>query len=296
MTTLRQNVRLRDEEKKAAASNNRASYSFGQPTRTAGSAPWKQKQVRKIAPVGPIDTATGQSAPAEISEERVLSIFTGIAEQYEHFNKVSSFGQDHGWLDRLVEAAPIDGTSRVLDVAGGTGEVAFNICDHKKPASIMLTDYTPAMLEVAKKRLAAGDAHGVPMSTMVVDAQDMPLEDESFDVITMAYGIRNMPDRRAALNEIYRVLAPGGTACILEFSTPPRSIERFFYHGYLRWGIPAWGKHCTGKRDDFVYLAKSIRAFPDQETFADMLRTAGFSNVTYQNLTFGAVAIHTAVK
>lgn len=243
-----------------------------------------------------IDTATGQAAPAEISEERVLGIFTEIAEQYERFNKSSSFGQDHRWLDRLVDAAPIDSTTRVLDVAGGTGEVAFNICDHKPCASILLTDYTPAMLEVAKQRLAAGDAHGVPITTQVVDAQDMPLDDESFDVVTMAYGIRNMPDRRAALSEINRVLVPGGTACILEFTTPPRALERMFYHGYLRWGIPAWGQHYTGKRDDFVYLAKSIKAFPDQETFADMLRAAGFSRVSYENLTFGAVAIHTAVK
>lgn len=152
------------------------------------------------------------------------------------------------------------------------------------------------MLQVAEKRLAAGDAHGVPVTTRVVDAQSMPFDDESFDVITMAYGIRNMPDRRAALSEIHRVLVPGGTACILEFTTPPRPLERFFYRGYLRWGIPAWGQHYTGKRDDFVYLAKSIKAFPDQETFADMLRAAGFTSVTYQNLTFGAVAIHVAVK
>lgn len=243
-----------------------------------------------------IDTATGAAAPAEISEERVLGIFTEIAEQYERFNQCSSFGQDRKWLKRLVDAAPIDAKTRVLDVAGGTGEVAFTICARKPPASVLLTDFTPAMLKVAEQRLAAGDACGVPVETMVVDAQDMPFDDESFDVVTMAYGIRNMPDRRAALREIYRVLVPGGTACILEFTTPPLAIERFFYNAYLRWGIPAWGNHCTGKRDDFVYLAQSIRAFPNQKTFAGMLTEAGFSSVEYLNLTFGAVAIHTAVK
>lgn len=243
-----------------------------------------------------IDTATGKEAPAEISEERVLGIFTEIAEQYERFNRSSSFHQDHKWLDRLVELAPIDSHSRVLDVAGGTGEVTFAICRKAHPAHILLTDYTPAMLEVAKRRIEAGDARSVNVDTQVVDAQKMPFEDNSFDVVTMAYGIRNMPDRMAALREIRRVLVPGGTVCILEFSTPPRPIERAFYNLYLKWGIPAWGQHYTGKREDFVYLADSIKAFPKQEEFCGMLNAAGFDHVTYENLAFGAVAIHTAVK
>lgn len=243
-----------------------------------------------------IDTATGEDAPAQVSEDRVMKVFTEIAQQYEQFNHKSSFGQDHHWLDRLIQLAPVDSTTDMLDVAGGTGEVSFNMCDHKPPASILLTDFTPSMLEVADERLKAGDSHGVPVRTMVVDAQDMPLDDESFDVVTMAYGIRNMPQRQQALNEIYRVLKPGGTVCILEFTTPPNPVVRFFYKGYLRWGIPAWGKHYTGHREDFVYLAKSIRAFPNQETFAAMIREAGFADVRYENLTFGTVAIHTAVK
>ena len=243
-----------------------------------------------------IDTATGESAPASVSEERVLTIFTEIAQQYERFNHLSSFGQDRRWLRELVDAAPVTPQSHVLDVAGGTGEVTFALCSRKPPAHVLLTDYTPAMLDVAKQRMTRGDACGVPVDTMVVDAQDMPLESGRFDVVTMAYGIRNMPDRLAALHEIHRVLKPGGTICILEFSTPPLAPARAFYNLYLRWGIPAWGQHCTGKRDDFVYLARSIRAFPKQEEFAQMLREVGFTNVVYRNLAFGAVAIHTAVK
>ena len=243
-----------------------------------------------------IDTATGKVAPAELSEQRVLNIFTEIASQYEKFNHRSSFGQDHKWLDKLIQLAPVDSTTRMLDVAGGTGEVTFNMCDHKPPASILLTDLTAAMLDVANDRITSGDSHGVNVRTMVVDAQHMPLEDNAYDVVTMAYGIRNMPDRAAALSEIHRVLRPGGTVCILEFTTPPNPIVRFFYRGYLRWGIPAWGAHYTGHRKDFVYLAKSIRAFPNQKEFAGMLREAGFGDVTYENLTFGVAAIHTAVK
>ena len=243
-----------------------------------------------------IDTATGEAAPASISEERVLSIFSEIAQQYERFNHASSFGQDRRWLRKLVEMTPITPQSLVLDVAGGTGEVTFAICERKPPAHTLLTDYTPAMLEVAAERLSRGDARGVAVDTQVVDAQDMPLESERFDVFTMAYGIRNMPDRPAALREIHRVLKPGGVASILEFSTPPLAPARAFYNLYLRFGIPAWGQHFTGKRDDFVYLARSIRAFPRQDAFAQMLYDAGFSSVIYKNLSFGAVAIHVAIK
>lgn len=243
-----------------------------------------------------IDTATGEAAPASVSEERVLGIFTEIARQYEKFNHASSFGQDRRWLRRLVELAPVTPESHVLDVAGGTGEVTFALCRLKPPASVLLSDYTPAMLDIARERLQRGDACGVPVDTMVVDAQDMPLESNSFDVVTMAYGIRNMPDRAAALSEIHRVLKPGGTACILEFSTPPWAPARLFYHAYLHWGIPAWGKHFTGKREDFVYLADSIEAFPRQREFACMLADAGFSRVRYENLSFGAVAVHVAEK
>ena len=241
-----------------------------------------------------IDTATGQAAPPELSQDRAQAIFTEIASQYERFNHVSSFGQDRRWLKRLVQEAHITGSSRVLDVAGGTGEVTFAICNQCHPAYIVLSDYTPAMLEQAQVRIDAGENRSVAVSTQVVDAQDMPFEDNSFDVVTMAYGIRNMPDRMAALREIHRVLVPGGHVAILEFSTPPNAVMRTFYHLYLRFGIPAWGQHFTGKRDDFVYLSDSIKAFPNQETFASMMYDAGFQSVNYTNLSFGAVCIHTA--
>lgn len=240
-----------------------------------------------------IDTATGQEAPAEVSQERARAIFTEIAEQYEKFNHYSSFGQDRIWLRKLVRSLPIEPTSCVLDVAGGTGEVTFELCKWHKPAAVVLSDYTPAMLDVAKRRIERGDNQGVYVETCVVDAQEIPFEDAIFDVVTMAYGIRNIPDRMRALREIARVLVPGGTVAILEFSTPKRPVERAFYDAYLKWGIPAWGQHFTGARDDFVYLADSIKAFPDQESFAAMLEDAGFQNVNFRNLAFGAACIHT---
>lgn len=243
-----------------------------------------------------IDTATGQEAPAELSKERVKKIFTDIAWDYERFNALSSFGQYRSWLRTLIDLAPITPHSRLLDVAGGTGDVAFMACERKQPASIVLSDYTPAMLEVAQKRLDDGEAHGVPVELAVVDGQDIPYDDESFDVVTVSYGIRNMPEREKALAEMYRVLVPGGSLCVLEFSTPPNPLMRLGYNLYLRYGIPAWGKIVTGDSSGFVYLAKSIRAFPNQQRFCRMLKDAGFNRVDYKNVTGGVAAVHIAYK
>lgn len=243
-----------------------------------------------------IDTATGKSAPANISSERVKKIFTDIAWDYERFNKYSSFGQYRSWLKTLIDKAPIRPDSLMLDIAGGTGDVTFMACERKKPAHIILSDYTPAMLDVAQTRLDAGEANGVPIVLAVVDGQNIPFDDDVFDIVTMSYGIRNMPEREKALSEMYRVLRPGGALCVLEFSTPPNPLMRLGYDVYLRWGIPAWGKIVTGDDSGFVYLANSIKAFPDQEGFSKMLYDAGFSRAEYTNVTFGVAAVHIAYK
>lgn len=243
-----------------------------------------------------IDTASGKEAPAELSSSRVKKIFTDIAWDYERFNALSSFGQYISWLKKLIDASPITPTSRMLDIAGGTGDVTFMACKRKPPASIILSDYTPAMLDVAQKRLDDGEACEVPVELAVVDGQNIPYEDDSFDIVTMSYGIRNMPERERALSEMHRVLKPGGALCILEFSTPPNPVMRLGYNFYLRWGIPTWGKIVTGDSSGFTYLAKSIKAFPDQEHFSIMLKEAGFDRVDWTNVTFGVAAIHIAYK
>lgn len=243
-----------------------------------------------------IDTATGEAAPPEISAARVQEIFTDIAQNYDRFNKMSSFGRYKSWLRVLIDQCPINSRTRMLDVAGGTGDVTFAACELKKPGTVLLTDFTPAMLDVARERLRAGEAHGVPVEIATVDAQNIPYASESFDLVTMAYGIRNMPQREKALSEIYRVLRPGGSCCILEFSTPPNPVMKRMYDLYLKHGIPQWGKITTGQREGFVYLSNSIKAFPDQEHFSAMLYSAGFSRVSYKNCTFGVAAVYTARK
>ncbi len=243
-----------------------------------------------------IDTATGEAAPAELSTERVKHIFSTIAKKYERFNAVSSFGAYKRWLAGMMAQAPIGHDAEVLDIAGGTGDVTFAVAKAKRPARILCTDLVPEMLEVARAHRAEGAGGSVPIEFAVVDAQDIPYEDDSFDCITMAYGIRNMPDRARALSEMSRVLRPGGSLVCLEFSTPPNGLWRGLYRFYLKHLIPFWGGLITGDRDGFVYLARSIKAFPDQEGLAAMLREAGFTDVTWENYTGGIAAVHVARK
>lgn len=243
-----------------------------------------------------IDTATGKEAPAEISSERVKDIFSAIAKKYERFNAVSSFGAYKLWLAGMAKQAPIEHCHDVLDIAGGTGDVTFTMAREKRPAHIQCTDLVPEMLEVARAHYDEGASAGVPVDFQVVDAQDIPYDDASYDVITMAYGIRNMPDRPRALAEMLRVLKPGGALVCLEFSTPPNGLWRALYSFYLKHLIPFWGGLITGDREGFVYLARSIKAFPDQKGLAQMMRDAGFVDVTWKNYTGGIAAVHVARK
>ncbi len=243
-----------------------------------------------------IDTATGAEAPAELSTARVKSIFADIAKKYDRFNHVSSFGADTRWLKQVVKLADVKPTDEVLDVAGGTGAVTFAIAKGKRPAHILLTDLVPEMLEVAEGLYGEGASDGVPVDFQVVDAQDMSLESDKYPVVTMAYGIRNMPNREQALSELYRVLAPGGQLVCLEFSTPTNPVWRGLYNFYLMNILPLVGKAITGDRSGFDYLAKSIKAFPAQAEYAKMLEEAGFEQVAWKNLTGGIAAIHTARK
>lgn len=243
-----------------------------------------------------VDTATGEAAPAELSTERVHDIFSQIAKRYERFNALSSMGAYKGWLAKMVRMANVQPGSEVLDVAGGTGDVTFAVARASKPAHIRCTDLVDEMLDVARMHYDDGASAGVPVSFEVVDAQSIPYADASYDVVTMAYGLRNMPQRERALAEMIRVLKPGGKLVCLDFSTPQNPVWRALYNVYLRWMIPFWGKVVTGDSSGFVYLAKSIKAFPDQRGVASMMREAGFVDVKWENCTGGIACIHVATK
>ena len=227
---------------------------------------------------------------------RVRSIFSGIARRYDLFNALSSFGIYRSWLARTARAAACTRDDRVLDVAGGTGDVTFELCRRCPPASVELTDFTPEMLEVAAERIEDGAARGVPVGLREVDAHALPYDDGSFTVVTCAYGLRNFSERTRAMREAARVLAPGGRYVVLEFGTPPGALWRALYGWYLTHMIPLIGGLLCGDRSGFEYLRDSIKGFPAQDVIARELREAGFQTVSYRNCTGGIAAVYTAVK
>lgn len=225
--------------------------------------------------------------------DRVKGIFTHIAPSYDLFNILSSFGIDRLWRRATVRLSKPTHKSVMLDLAAGTGDLTMAFARLGRPASILSTDFVPEMLEVGKKK-AAGYEGPTKIRFEVVDAQDLPFDDESFDIVTIAFGVRNLPDRAANFREVRRVLKPGGRYVILEFSRPPVPLVRWFYHVYLRFVIPNLGGLLTGDKPSFQYLNDSIRAFPTQLALATELHSAGFTQVNWHNLTFGIVAVHVA--
>jgi len=195
-----------------------------------------------------------------------------------------------------VDAAALFGGVRVLDLCAGTGDLAYAVAATEMPAEVVATDFSPEMLSVAQRK-STRVTRGSKVTFLTVDAQELPFPDASFDVVTVAFGVRNLPDRLANFVEVFRVLAPGGRYVILEFSTPPNAIWRKMYYTYLKGVIPLLGSILTrGDRASFDYLNASIRLFPNQPTLALELKEAGFTEVRWQNLTGGIVAIHTAVR
>lgn len=245
---------------------------------------------RPPAELRPDATPAGQP-----TTDRVRDIFSSIAPRYDRFNTLSSFGIDRSWRRATVRSCRLTRSSRVLDLCAGTGDLAFALAEQGTPEEVVATDFVPEMLAVAEEKAASYDGP-TSMRFEVADAQELPFGDATFDVVTVAFGVRNLPDRAANFAEVLRVLKPGGRYVILEFSRPPFPPWRWLYHLYLRVVIPAIGGVLTGDRASFVYLNDSIRLFPRQAALSAELRAAGFTAISWENLTGGIVAIHTAVK
>jgi demethylmenaquinone methyltransferase/2-methoxy-6-polyprenyl-1,4-benzoquinol methylase len=225
----------------------------------------------------------------------VHGVFTNVASKYDIMNDVMSMGIHRVWKDAMMDwLAPRDG-QRLLDVAGGTGDVAFRFLKRAPGASATVLDMTESMLIEGQKRAEAAQM-AEKLEWIVGDAMALPFEDNTFDRYTISFGIRNVTRIPDALSEAFRVLRPGGRLMVLEFSQLPNDGLQKLYDLYSFNVIPRMGQAIAGDRDSYQYLVESIRRFPDQETFATMIRTAGFEQVSYRNLSMGIAALHSGWK
>ena len=225
----------------------------------------------------------------------VHGVFTNVASKYDIMNDVMSMGIHRVWKDALMDwLVPRDG-QRLLDVAGGTGDVAFRFLGRAPGASATVLDMTESMLIEGQKRAEAAQMVE-KLDWIVGDAMALPFEDNTFDRYTISFGIRNVTRIPDALSEAFRVLRPGGRLMVLEFSQLPNDGLQKLYDLYSFNVIPRMGQLIVGDRDSYQYLVESIRRFPDQETFAQMIRDAGFEQVSFRNLSMGIAALHSGWK
>ena len=221
-------------------------------------------------------------------------MFDGVAPRYDLLNHLLSLNMDRRW--RRVAVRELDGAAGpVLDLCGGTGDVSVELARTDRNRQVVCGDFSLPMLERAagKFRRLGIDDRCFPV---MADAMRLPFVDGTFGGVTVAFGVRNLPDLAVGLREILRVLAPGGRLVILEFSQPTAPVLSGLYRFYLRRILPRIGDRVSGRCGPYGYLARTISAFPDAPTLADRIRSCGFSRCDWTSLTGGIVAVHTAVK
>jgi demethylmenaquinone methyltransferase / 2-methoxy-6-polyprenyl-1,4-benzoquinol methylase len=224
---------------------------------------------------------------------RVRSVFDSVANKYDVMNDLMSGGMHRAWKAYTVAVANVRPGDQVLDIAGGTGDLARAFAKQVgDQGRVVLTDINEAMLRVGRDRLL--DA-GLALPTVVCDAEHLPWPDASFDLVSVAFGLRNMTHKAAALAEMNRVLKPGGRLLVLEFSKVADALKPA-YDWYSFKVIPLLGKWVAGDSDSYRYLAESIRMHPDQATLKAMMKEAGFGHVDVHDLGAGVVALHVGIK
>ncbi len=226
----------------------------------------------------------------------VHGVFTSVAGRYDLMNDLMSAGVHRLWKDAMMDWLAPRAGQHLLDVAGGTGDIAFRFLDRAGAGGrATVLDMTESMLQAGQARAEAA-ARADALDWVVGDAMALPLPDASRDVYTISFGIRNVTRIETALAEAYRVLRPGGRIMLLEFSQIPNDLLQRAYDLYSFNVIPPMGRLVTGDRDSYQYLVESIRKFPDQDSFAAMIADAGFGQVRYRNLSMGIAALHSGWK
>ncbi|MGV0384156.1 demethylmenaquinone methyltransferase [Corynebacterium sp. 22_2729] len=224
-------------------------------------------------------------ASLEKKPQEVASMFDAVGKKYDLTNTVLSFGQDRYWRSRTRKRLDLKPGDLVLDLAAGTGVSTEEFA--RTGATCIACDFSFGML-------SAGSHRDVPM--VCADGTNLPFADETFDAVTINYGLRNIVDFRAGLREMARVTKPGGKLAVAEFSTPVIPIFKTVYKEYLMRALPKVAKVVSSNADAYEYLAESIRAWPGQEELAAEIRECGWDEVGWQNLTGGIVALHSAIR
>lgn len=229
-------------------------------------------------------------------QARVADVFTSVAKKYDIMNDLMSFGIHRLWKRYAISLSGVRAGQHVLDIAGGTGDLAKVFSrEVGKNGHVVLSDINAAMLEVGRERLINAGCNNVDF--VLANAETLaPFDDNSFDLVTISFGLRNVTDKDAALKSMYRVLKPGGRLLILEFSKPVFEPLSKAYDLYSFTALPIMGKLIANDSESYQYLAESIRMHPDQQTLKQMMQQAGFENCDYHNLTAGIVAVHRGFK
>ena len=234
-----------------------------------------------------------QSVDASDKAQRVRGVFDSVAPKYDLMNDVMSGGLHRAWKAYTLMVANLKPGQRALDIAGGTGDLALAFAGKVGAGGqVVHTDINNAMLSTGRNRLL--DA-GVLLPTVVCDAEALPFADGHFDLVSVAFGLRNMTHKERALEEMCRVLKPGGKLLVLEFSAVAKPL-RAAYDWYSFNVLPRLGRWLAGDSESYRYLAESIRMHPDQATLKTMLHKGGFGHVDYHNLTAGIAALHVGIK
>ena len=226
----------------------------------------------------------------------VRGVFDSVASRYDLMNDLMSGGVHRLWKRYTIELSAARPGQIILDIAGGTGDLAARFSRLVGPeGQVILADINAAMLEVGRDRLTDKGATG-NIEVVQADAQTLPFKDNSVDCITIAFGLRNVTDKALALRCMLRVLRPGGRLLVLEFSKPTSALLGKVYDQYSFQILPAMGRLIAQDADSYRYLAESIRKHPDQETLLGMMEDAGFGECRYHNMTGGIVALHQGIK
>jgi len=236
-----------------------------------------------------------ETVPEAEKAGRVQGVFTSVASKYDIMNDVMSVGVHRLWKDAMMDWLAPRAGQKLLDVAGGTGDISFRFLKRAGHGHATVLDLTESMLIEGRKR-AEAEEMADQLDWVTGDAMNLPFADNTFDVYTISFGIRNVTRPQEALNEAFRVLRPGGRLMVLEFSQLPNPAMQKAYDLYSFNVIPRMGQMIANDRESYQYLVESIRKFPDQETFLQMVREAGFENAKYRNLSLGIACLHSGWK